>query len=68
MRIQVNLGDELVKDVVALADRYGITRSSLCAMLIGQGVASHNEAFNIVRDKEKLASILASMKVTGELK
>lgn len=68
MRIQVNLGDELVKEVDALADRYGITRSSLCAMLIGQGVASHNEAFNLVRDKEKLATILASMKVTGELK
>ena len=68
MRIQINLGDELVKDVDALADRYGITRSSLCAMLIGQGVASHNEAFNLVKDKEKLATIMASMKVTGELK
>lgn len=58
MRIQVNLSDEMVKEVDKLANKYGITRSALCCTLIGQGVASHTEAYALLKNKELLAELL----------
>lgn len=57
MRIQVNLSDEMVTDVDALAKRYGVTRSGLCAMLIGQGVSGHNEAWALMKNKDTIAEL-----------
>lgn len=65
MRIQVNLSDEMVADVDKLAKRYGVTRSGLCATLIGQGVASHNEAYALMQNKEMLTQILMTMDKGG---
>lgn len=58
MRIQVNLSDEMVTEVDKLAKKYGVTRSGLCSTLIGQGVASHTEAFALLKNKELLAELL----------
>lgn len=58
MRIQVNLSDEMVAEVDKLAKKYGVTRSGLCSTLIGQGVASHTEAFALLKNKELLAELL----------
>lgn len=65
MRVQVNLSDEMVAEVDKLAKRYGVTRSGLCCTLIGQGVASHTEAFALMQNKELLAEML---RVTDSLK
>lgn len=58
MRVQVNLSDEMVAEVDALAKKYGVSRSSLCSTLIGQGVASHTEAFALLKNKDILAQLL----------
>lgn len=50
MRIQVNLSDTMVKRVDKLADDYGVTRSALCSMLIGQGVDGINQAKQIMTE------------------
>ena len=38
MRIQVNLNDEMVNRVDKIAKDYGVSRSALCSMYIGQMV------------------------------
>lgn len=62
MRVQVNLSDEIVNDLDKLAKRYGVSRSALCSTLIGQGISSHMEAYEICSNPELLASILAANK------
>lgn len=49
MRIQVALSEEMVKRVDALAESYGVNRSSFCAMLIGQSVNSLEQASVMVQ-------------------
>jgi len=44
-RIQVSLGDRALELVDRYADAMGVTRSSLCAVLIGQGLMNYNPAF-----------------------
>lgn len=44
MRVQVNLSDEMVRMVDDYAKLLGVTRSSLCSMLIGDGVLEFQEA------------------------
>lgn len=54
MRIQVNLGDDMLKKVDEYAKMMGVTRSSLCALFIGQGCMAYDkslEALGIVTDK-----------------
>lgn len=48
MRVQVNLGDSLVKKVDEYAKEMGVTRSSFCAMIIGQTVMSYDKAFEML--------------------
>lgn len=38
MRIQVNVNDDLVEELDAYAKSVGMSRSSLCAYFIGQGM------------------------------
>lgn len=66
MRIQVNLSDDIVKDLDMLAKRYGVSRSALCCTLIGQGISSHLEAYEIVSNPELLASVLAAKKFLSD--
>lgn len=50
MRIQVIMSDDMVKKVDAYADQIGVSRSSLCATLIGQGIMGFDKAYQIVND------------------
>ena len=56
MRIQVNLSDSMVERLDRMAEDYGVTRSALCAMLIGQGCDGINQA------KQIMAEISENMK------
>lgn len=49
MRVQVNLSDEMVRMVDDYAKLLGVTRSSLCSMLIGDGVLEFQEARDGIR-------------------
>lgn len=50
MRIQVIMSDDMVKKVDAYAEQIGVSRSSLCATLIGQGIMGFDKAYQIVND------------------
>lgn len=59
MRVQVNLSDEMVTRVDNLAKAYGMSRSGLCAYLIGSQVNANETALDLIEDakggiKEKL--------------
>lgn len=59
MRLQVNANDEMVKKIDKYADMMSVSRSALCAILIGQGLAGFDKAFGIVDDfTEKLGKSL----------
>lgn len=45
MRVQVTLNDDFTAKVDEYAAKFGMSRSALCAMLIGLGVASFETAF-----------------------
>lgn len=60
MRIQVNVGKILLNDIDEIANKIGITRSSLCSLLISQGIiklkedstiSSLKEDIDIIKDK-----------------
>lgn len=48
MRVQVSLSEKMVERVDRIADDMGLSRSSVCNMLIGQGVNSYEKANNIL--------------------
>ena len=48
MRVQVNLSDEMISRVDAYAKKMGVSRSSLCSMLIGQGIMSYDKSMDII--------------------
>lgn len=48
MRVQVNISDEMVDRVDEYAKKMGVSRSSLCSMLIGQGIMSYDKSFDMV--------------------
>ena len=50
MRIQVIMSDDMVKKVDAYAGQIGVSRSSLWATLIGQGIMGFDKAYQIVND------------------
>lgn len=50
MRVQVNLSDEMVKKVDGYAKAMGVTRSGLCATLIGQGIMTYDKSMNILEN------------------
>lgn len=54
MKLQVLVSDDLCKKIDKYAKEIGISRSSFCAMLIGQGVLGFDKANEImdgVKDK-----------------
>lgn len=48
MRIQVNLGDDLVERLDTYAKKMGVPRATLCTVLIGQGVMGFDKALEMV--------------------
>ena len=57
MRIQVIMNDDMVKRVDAYASMIGVSRSALCATLIGQGIMGYDKAYQLVN--ENLDKIVA---------
>lgn len=55
MRIQVNLANGMVDRVDKYAELMGVSRSALCATLIGQGIMSYDKATEIVRNMQDKA-------------
>lgn len=55
MKVQVNVSDEMVKLIDEYAEMMGVTRSSLCAIFIGQGVMEYN--MNYKKDELQIKEI-----------
>lgn len=64
MRIQVNLSEEMVEKLNDYSKKFGVTRSSLCAMWLGQCVAGLDTATRAV---ESMATIDLSKDVESGL-
>lgn len=66
MRVQVNLSDEMVEKVDYYATKMGVTRSSLCSMLIGQGCMAYDKSFEVLQQMKISANdvVLNSLKAT----
>lgn len=50
MRVQVNLGDEIVEKLNYYSELLGITRSSLIAVFVGQGIAAYDKSFSVLEN------------------
>lgn len=50
MRVQVNLSDELLAKTDYYAKKMGVTRSSLCSMLISQGIMSYENTYDVLKN------------------
>lgn len=48
MRVQVNLSEEMLGKVDAYAEKMGVSRSALCALLIGQGIMSYDKSVDVL--------------------
>lgn len=42
VRVQVNLGDDMLRQVDCYAETMGVSRSALCSVLIGEGILDFN--------------------------
>jgi metal-responsive CopG/Arc/MetJ family transcriptional regulator len=49
MRVQVNLSEEMLDRCDYYSKKMGVTRSSLCSMLIGQGIMSYDKSMDILQ-------------------
>ena len=49
MRIQVNLSDNMVKRVDALAEDMGVSRSAFCSLIIGQYVMNYEKSVDVLK-------------------
>lgn len=68
MRIQVNVNDDLVKQIDEYADMMGVSRSALCSTFIGQGVLGYNKSFKIIDDLgQKLGDSMLAAKTIKEV-
>lgn len=47
MRLQVNVNDDVVKEIDKYANAFGMTRSSLCSYFIGQGIFGIKEGIKL---------------------
>lgn len=50
MRLQVNVSDEMVSRIDRIAGLMGVPRSSLCAVLIGQGIMSYEKGLDTISE------------------
>lgn len=67
LRVQVNLSDEMVVRTDFYAKKLGVTRSSLCAFFIGQGVMAYDKSFDVLDNAgEQFVNSLSSEQIRGE--
>lgn len=65
MRLQINISDDMVKQIDFYAKEMGVSRSALCATFIGQCIMSYNTSYGVLKDVgEKIAD--ASIKSIKE--
>lgn len=55
MRVQVNLSEEMNKKAESYAKQFGVSKSQLCSMIIGQGLLSYDKAFDVFSDMKETA-------------
>jgi len=68
MKVQVNVSDELVKQIDDYAVLMGISRSALCASFIGQGILTYNKSFKMIDEiGQKLGDSLLVEKAMKEV-
>lgn len=68
MKLQVNVNDDLVKQIDEYAALMGVSRSALCAMFIGQGILSYNKSFKLIDDiGQKIGDNLLAEKAAKEV-
>lgn len=68
MKLQVNVNDDLVKQIDEYAALMGVSRSALCAMFIGQGILSYNKSFKLINDiGQKIGDNLLAEKAAKEV-
>jgi len=60
-RIQVSLSDDMCERVDRLADSYGITRSALCSMYIGQMVDGTEKARKLFENPDVTNSLVGTI-------
>lgn len=53
MRVQVNLSDNMVKRIDTIAENVGVSRSALCATIIGQYVMGIEKGFEVLENTAK---------------
>lgn len=67
MKLQINVSDEMVKQIDRYAEMMGISRSALCATFIGQGIMGYNKSFELLGSMgEKIGDSLLAEKVMKE--
>ena len=68
MKLQVNVNDDLVKQIDEYAALMGVSRSALCAMFIGQGILTYNKSFKLIDDLgQKIGDNLLAEKAAKEV-
>jgi len=50
MKVQVNISDDMVEKIDSLANKMGVSRSSLCAMAVGQYILSFEKSMSILEN------------------
>lgn len=63
MRVQVNIGDDMLKRIDQYSNVMGVSRSALCSVAIGQYIMSLDKAVSILDDvgsnvSEKLKQVI----------
>lgn len=59
-RLYVNVAPQTMKRLDKIAERYGVTRSSLISMILGQYCESTERAFGAIPDAMKTALAMAA--------
>lgn len=63
MIIQVNVSEEMVKKIDSYAKSIGVSRSSLCATIIGQGIMAYDKYDEFIDGmKSKISTELLTSK------
>lgn len=57
-RINIRVSDELNNGIQELANRYGMTKSSVCAFILGKQVYTELKALDLVLNNENITKML----------
>lgn len=68
MKLQVTANDQMVAKLDKYAEMMAVSRSALCAMLIGQGLMGLDKSYGILNDLgERLGDALIAEKAISEM-